>query len=182
MSIVLWTLEFEVRWINTSFNSPLTFTFDMSNIMILVFHIWGSSLIYLHIEYGITFDEALECITQLCTLPLHISKVKINGGVWDLDFFLIKASSALGSLLFWSTMALDLFSTFEVFSTLEDLVDLLTYTFFPLSVTFVSPIDTSWGPWICCRYSCNCSLSCVILHSVNKVMIAFIFFKSSTTS
>ena len=150
--------------------------------MILVLHIWGSTLIFLHTKYGITFDESLESTRQLCTLRLKILEVKRNSGVWDLDFLLIKAPSTLGSPFFWSTIVLALLSTFEVFVTLKALVDLLTFTLFPLSVTSIFPIVTSWGPWICCKASRNYSLNCVILHSSNIMILSFIFFKSSTTA
>ena len=149
--------------------------------MIIVFLILGFAFNFLQTEYGITFYEAPEFTRQLCTFWLKISKVKRKGGVWDLDFPTIKAPSALGLGLFSSTVVLSLFSTFQVFATLNALIVLISCVLFPFDVTLKLPTSTSWGPWMFCNTSHSFSLSCVIFYSSNTVMFSLIFFKYSTT-
>jgi len=47
----------------------------------------GLTLIFSHTLKGITFEEAVESIIQLCTFLLKISKGTKKGGVVDLDLF-----------------------------------------------------------------------------------------------
>ena len=83
--------------------------------------ICGSTLSFLQIEYDITFDEALKSTRDLWTFWLKNSKFKRNGGVWDHNFLPIKAPSTLGLGLFSSIVVLSLYSTLEVFATLDAL-------------------------------------------------------------
>ena len=181
MLIDWWTLGFEATHIRTSFISPMTFTFHLSNCMILVFHVWGFALRFLHSEYDITFEKALDSTRKMWTFRLNISKVNRNGGLCDLDLFPIKDPSSLGSPFIFSYVVLGL-SSMEVFATLDVLVVLLAFTFFPLGFVFMFPTITSWKPWMCWRDSCSFSHSWVILHNLKTMIFYFIFFMSSTTS
>jgi hypothetical protein len=67
-----------------------------------VSHILGFTFNFLHIAWGITFDEAPESTMQLCIFLLNISNVRRKGVVLEFDLLLIK--EALTTYFFFVTL------------------------------------------------------------------------------
>lgn len=90
MSIVWLILGLISNLIMTSFNSPITLTFVMSNWMIWIELFRGVALSFSYIEKVMTFENPQKSTRKLWKFWFKISDDRGKGTVYDFDFFHVK--------------------------------------------------------------------------------------------
>lgn len=99
ISMTWHTFGFDESLMVTWLSSPTTSIWDWSSCTIRTAYFWGWMFNLAQTVLGKILDDAPESTRQLCNFLLKTSKVRRNGGVWDLDLPPIRAI-LVGSILF----------------------------------------------------------------------------------